>query len=52
MYISVYCDRMVKGRRIVLPIDLCCSTMPVNTFVLGTIRYPMYYKSLTLSSIK
>ena len=33
LHISVYCDKMGKGRRNNLP--LCCSTMPVNTFVLG-----------------
>ena len=33
LHISVYCDILGKGRRNVLP--LCCSNMPVNTFVLG-----------------
>ena len=32
LHISVYWDKMGKGRRSNLP--LCCSTMPVDTFVL------------------
>ena len=32
MHISVYRDKLWMGRRNIVP--LCCSTMPVNTFVL------------------
>ena len=33
LHISVCCDKMGKGRRNNL--SICCSTMPVNTYVLG-----------------
>ena len=45
MHISVYCDKMGKGR---ISLPLCCSAMPVNTFVLGNNSASF----LTCSSIK